>query len=82
MGQVIKTHTRKITFELMDEHPREGHYCVFGNETADTTIMEDVDFIFVSEIRDHESGKIVMSPDLHAPVMLKYCWRVKLSIHD
>lgn len=75
-------HTRKITFELFDEHPQVGHYCVFANETVDKTTLEDLDFIYVAEIMERNGEKFVCSPDLHVPVMLKYCWRLKISVHD
>ncbi len=79
---LIITHTRQITFEVYDVHPEVGDYCVFANEVPEKTDKSGIDFILVQEIRDTDSGKIVLSSDLYNPVMLKYCWKLKMSVHD
>jgi hypothetical protein len=45
-------HTRKITFEVYNEHPIVGDYCVFANETVEKISLNDLDFIYVSEIKN------------------------------
>ena len=78
MKKPVITHTRKVTFEVYDEHPKVNDYFVFANETVEKTQACDLDFAFAARI---ENG-IVYSPDLSAPVMLKYCWKLRMHIHD
>ena len=78
----IITHTRKITFEVYDEHPVIGQYCVFANESVDKTNTDNIDFIYVSELREINGDVFVISPDLYNAVKLKFCWRIEMTVHD
>lgn len=75
-------HTRKITFEVYDEHPKVGDYCMFGNETVERVRRENLDFIYVEEIRNIDGSDFVVSRDLYHPVKVIYCWKLKMSVHD
>lgn len=75
-------HTRKITFEVYNEHPKVGDYCTFANATVEKTGKEDLDFAYVSEIRNINGEDFVVSRDLYAPVKVIYCWKLKMSVHD
>lgn len=80
MSKLIGTIERKITFELYNEHPKVGDYCMFGEEKPE--IKNNIDFIFVEELKNHNDEFIVISRDLFHPVMLKYCWKIKMTVHD
>ena len=75
-------HTRKITFEVYDEHPVIGNYCVFANETVEKTDVSTLDFAYVDDIKKIDGEEYVFSNDFYNPVKLIYCWKMKMIIHD
>ena len=75
-------HTRKITFEVYDEHPKVGDYCTFANETVEKTDVEKLDFIYVKEIRNIHGLDFVISGDLYSPVQVIYCWKIMMTVHN
>jgi hypothetical protein len=75
-------HTRKITFEVYDEHPKVGSYCTFANDTVEKTDASTLDFIYVEEIRNINGDEYVISNDSYVPVKLIYCWKIMMTIHD
>lgn len=75
-------HTRKITFEVYDEHPKVGDYCTFANETVDKTDVKRLDFIYVKELININGEDFVLSNDLYSPVKVIYCWKILMTVHD